>query len=393
MLKTLDGLQRFAASFGYRPDFYVRSPGRINLIGEHIDYCGGLVMPMAIGQATHGWYGFNGTSSIRIFSERFNELAVINPLDVMSGASGHWSDYSQGLLRFSAHRKLGRGFDVYLTSDISAGGLSSSASLLALLSMVDHHALTGQIIPLADHSERLRLAMLCQRVENAYVGVPSGIMDPASVLLGEIMTLSCQTLKYQRLAPISHDYRLVIMDTQVPRTLAGSGYAARVAEVRAIEAVLNSAVPRGGLAQCPPTERDDHLLRLSDPVLKRRAQHIFDEQQRVILAAEALNRLDMAGLGALMNQSHRSLSADYEVSCPELDLVCELSVQSGYSLGARMTGAGFGGCAISLVDAKNVEAHAEFVSAQYQLQTGLKPVVQSCEPSVGTEITLLSEKS
>ncbi|MGB2331193.1 MAG: galactokinase family protein, partial [Pseudomonadales bacterium] len=180
---------QFYKVFGEQPTHVAQAPGRINVIGEHIDYCGGLVMPMTIKQQTRGYYRFTGRSEVRVFSDRFDALNRFNPLDVMRLPSGSWGDYVQGLLKIGAHRQLGRGFDLWLTSDLSGGGLSSSASLLALLAMVNHHALSEQIVDDSNSSFRLTLALLCQQVENNFVGVPSGVMDPVSILMGGLIKL------------------------------------------------------------------------------------------------------------------------------------------------------------------------------------------------------------
>ena len=386
---------QFVHLFNAAPSFAVRSPGRINLIGEHIDYCGGLVMPMAIAQSTQGWYRFSGTSQIRIYSARFDTLTTFNPHDVMQPPKGTWEDYVQGILNLGAHRQAGCGFDLWVTSDLHAGGLSSSASFLGLLALVNHHALTGARIELSDVSQRLTSALLCQQVENQFVGVPSGIMDPASVLLGGLMTLDCRTLKFQRLQAIPETHRLVIMDTGVPRTLAASGYAQRVAEVGAIETLIanrdstDKTSRYAGLATLSDDQMAKVLSLLASDPLKNRARHIFSEQARVVQAAVALERADMGALGRLMNESHQSLSVDYVVSCPELDLITQLSRDSGLALGARMTGAGFGGCAISLVPVEHLEAHQGWVASAYRQQTGIEPILLASEVAEGADIIAL----
>ncbi len=251
------------------------------------------------------------------------------------------------ILNLGAHRQIGRGFDLWVTSDLSAGGLSSSASFLGLLALINHHALTGESVDLIDVSQRLTLALLCRQVENQFIGVPSGIMDPASVLIGGLVTLDCRTLQFNRLQPIPASHRLVIMDTGVPRTLAASGYAQRVAEISAIDAQIARVNPTAaakrysGLATLTLDAAEATLSLLKSDVLKARARHIFSEQARVEQAALTLAQQDMEGLGRLMNDSHQSLKIDYEVSCPELDLITQLSRASGLALGSRMTGRWF----------------------------------------------------
>ena len=379
-------LKEFNQRFDGSPTHYIRSPGRINLIGEHIDYCGGLVMPMAINQSIHGWYRFNQSSQINVYSEQFGQQVAINPLDVAQKPCGQWRDYPQGILRLGVHRQLAKGFDLYIRSDIDAGGLSSSASLLAMMSLINHQALTGEVLALGARGERLSLALLCQQAENQFVGVPSGIMDPVSVLIGGAIVLACQTLKFEQLKALPLDYCFVVMDTRVPRTLASSGYAQRVDEIQQIKSILGEKIPAGGLALCPEAEMVNCLDKLTDPSLNRRARHIFSEQRRVKQAADAINADDLEQFGQLMQDSHRSLQRDYEVSCPELDLICSLSKSSGLSLGARMTGAGFGGCAISLIRTRDARSHASLVKNRYMAETGLEPRLITCEPATGTQI-------
>lgn len=383
------GITEFRSVFGADPSHVAHAPGRINLIGEHIDYCGGLVMPMTIKQETRGYYRFTGRSEVRVFSGRFNQLNVINPLDVMSLASGVWGDYVRGLLRIGTHRQLGRGFDLWLTSDLSGGGLSSSASLLALLALVNHHALSNQIVDDSNASFRLTLALLCQQVENNFVGVPSGVMDPVSILMGGLIKLDCQTLKFERLRSIPETHCLVVMDTGVPRTLAASGYAERVAEIEQIEALNPAIANRQRLAQLDAQTADLVLENLDAPVLKARACHIFTEQTRVEKSALALADRDLVQLGHLMNESHRSLSKDYQVSCDALDHITQISRDSGYALGARMTGAGFGGCAIALVPKVDADRHNAAVEEAYQLHTGLKPALLVAEPGGSAHIVAI----
>ncbi len=209
------------------------------------------------------------------------------------------------------------------------------------------------------------------------------------------MTLDCRTLKFQRLQAIPETHRLVIMDTGIPRTLAASGYAQRVADVAAIETrMANSDLAHeparsSGLATLPDDRVAQVLSLLASDPLKRRARHIFSEQARVVQSARALEKNDMAALGRLMNESHQSLSVDYDVSCPELDLITQLSRDSGLALGARMTGAGFGGCAISLVPVSQLEAHQAQVTSAYQRQTGITPVLLVSEVAEGAGIAEL----
>jgi len=362
----------FRTVFGHDASHRVSAPGRINLIGEHIDYCGGQVMPMAIDQHTSALYRRNAGSTIRIYSERYQELVTIVPHDVLTRKQDHWSDYVQGLLRESTHRSMNKGFDLLVRSSLDSGGLSSSSSFLATLALANHFALTDELVSESDKGLRLQLALNCQRAENSFVGIPSGIMDPASVLLGGLMKLDCNTLKFSQLKPLPESYCIVILDTSMPRTLAGSGYAKRVEEVRRIEKTLGPELPKNGLANLDPSQLSPTQDKLSEPTLKRRLQHLVSEQQRVIAAAKCLLDGNIEALGELMNASHLSLQSCYEVSSPELDRITALSREHQGTLGSRMTGAGFGGCAISLCRRDLVNEHNQFVAEAYLRSTGLQ---------------------
>jgi galactokinase len=214
-------------------------------------------------------------------------------------------------------------------------------------------------------------------------------MDPVSILMGGLIKLDCQTLKFERLRSIPETHCLVVMDTGVPRTLAASGYAERVAEIEQIEALNPAIANRQRLAQLDAQTADLVLENLDAPVLKARACHIFTEQTRVEKSALALADRDLVQLGHLMNESHRSLSEDYQVSCDALDHITQISRDSGYALGARMTGAGFGGCAIALVPKVDADRHNAAVEEAYQLHTGLKPALLVAEPGGSAHIVAI----
>ena len=372
-------LTSFERTFQASPTHRIHAPGRINLIGEHIDYTGGLVMPMTIQLGTTALMQPNGRSEIRVYSERFKEMAIIRPHQVGTGAQGHWSDYARGLLLTTTHRSVGHGFDLYVTSNLEMGGLSSSAAFLAVIALANqwvsgpgHHSLS------LDDTERLAIALQCQQVENEWIGIPCGIMDPAAILLGGVRQLDCQTLRSTALPNLDEGVSLLLMDTKVPRTLAASAYEERVNELHAI----------CDIGQQAGVGRIRHLATLSEPdaerlgqsvqsdILKRRLRHVLSEQARVISAARALANQDYPRLGALMNQSHYSLRDDYHVSCKELDWITEASREAVGGLGARLTGAGFGGAAIALVKTADISDHMSAVRDAFVEKAGYEPILQ-----------------
>ncbi len=218
--------QKFKAVFNAEPEQVFFSPGRVNLIGEHIDYCGGLVMPMAISLGTYAWAKPIDTPELQIYSERFDELVSVE-LKVQS-SKGHWSDFAIGVIALLMQEHRLEGLQLYVSDDIGAGGLSSSASFSLLLA---NSLLWRCGQRETDDFSQLRLAQLCQQVEHEFIGVQCGIMDQAAVALGGIVTLDCGNLEYERLSEIPLENKIVIMDTCHPRTLAGSKYNERVSEI------------------------------------------------------------------------------------------------------------------------------------------------------------------
>lgn len=353
----------FEEVFGNRPDGRVFAPGRINLIGEHIDYCGGDVLPMAISAGTTITYRrLDGEPLVDIYSERFGEMSRLYSDDI-GDKRGHWSDYVRGVLN-----RIGGSeghWQLYVEQNIAAGGLSSSASFTVALAVVFKRLET---IAQASSSD---LALLCQSVENDYIGVNCGVMDQMSVIMGGIIRLDCRTLSFERVAPISGEVVLVIFDTGKPRTLAASAYNERVKELDQI--AMNLGVSRDQLATC---EQEGSLTN----TLAKRYRHVRSEQRRVLAAEQALQNTDWPALGGLMTSSHESLRNDYQVSCDELDLAVNLSLQQKGVYGARMTGAGFGGCAIVLATASSVEDWVPKVTEIYRRETGITPQLLTATP-------------
>lgn len=353
------------------------SPGRVNLIGEHIDYCGGLVLPMAINRGTRAVAAKNSDSVIRIYSERFNEQQVI-PLQPGSGsATDHWSDFVVGVVSLLLPHRALVGVDIYVTDDISAGGLSSSASFALLLTHVILWA--ADDLP-ADTPSRLKLARLCQKVEHQFIGVNCGIMDQASIALGGVVMLDCADLTFETVAVDFTDHTLLVMDTQHQRTLAGSKYNERVKEIAQISALLGQQYDINNLCDLSFEGLEGALLLLDDPVLRRRLTHVVSENDRVKRAVSSLREGDLITFGGLMDQSHLSLHEDYEVTGDALNTIVTLSRQQPGTLGARMTGAGFGGCALALVATSDVAAHNAAVANGFKKATGIVPNIFRVSP-------------
>lgn len=371
--------QAFEETFGDSPAGIGFSPGRINLIGEHIDYCGGLVMPMAISRGT--WFAFspNDESLVRARSENFSEQRQFD-LKKPQAASSGWIDYAAGMAQ-----ALGatRGIDIVLAGNISGGGLSSSASFTMAVAL---GLLAAAGSSPASDADRLALAQTARAVENDFVGVACGIMDPASVALGGIVMLDCARLEFERVDSPESDYRFVVMDTKHPRTLASSAYNERVTEIDRALSALGNPVPAAQLCRVL-SEGDIAALEQQDMTLFRRLRHVTTEHGRVREAHAALASGNLERLGELLAASHASLRDDYEVTGVALDTIVEASMAQPGVIGARMTGAGFGGCAIALVHRDAVEGHARAVRQWFERETGIEPDVFEVAASPGAGVS------
>jgi galactokinase len=356
------------------------APGRVNLIGEHTDYAEGFVMPAAINFATLAGISPRMDGKIAIYSENYGEERVCDAASLPAKGSKHWSDYPMGVVSILA----GEGhtipsFNLSIWSDVPLGsGLSSSAAIevataLAVLSLIG----TNYPGPV--------LARLCQRAENEFVGANCGIMDQFISVNGKknhAMLLDCRDLSFQ-LAPIPANVALVIANTMVKHSVAGGDYPTRRAESEAACAVINSH--RGNV----PFLRDATLEDLDKwghemtPKSLLRARHVISENLRTVAAAKALLKGDMKELGRLMAEAHRSYSKDFEGSCVEADTMVELAQQLPGLVGARLTGGGFGGCTINLVEQSQAAAFADELERRYAAKTGIQPEIHICHASDG----------
>lgn len=365
-----------------------RAPGRVNLIGEHTDYNDGFVMPAAIGFYTWVAIAMRADRKLVVRSQDFQESCEFDLNDPCPAASGHWSDYVRGvavILEKTGHRL--RGANLLIRGEVPMGsGLSSSAAIEVAVACA---LLGGSGIDV----ERATLARLCQRAENEFVGMRCGIMDQFISCCGHAdhtLMLDCRSLSY-RLLPLGHDVRLVICNTQVKHALASGEYNLRRAECEeAVRCLARSLPGVRALRDVTMEQLENHRSELS-PTVFRRARHVVSENQRVEAAAHALEQNDLAGFGQLMQQSHRSLRDDFEVSCSELDAMVELALEVKGVFGARMTGGGFGGCTINLVQANHVEVFRQSVASGYESMTGLKPEIYVCEAAEGAELVAEEE--
>lgn len=364
--------EKFAEVFGDSAEVeYFFSPGRINLIGEHTDYNGGFVFPASITIGTTGLARLRKDSKVKLYSENFPKLGVIefDLADVEKKDGESWSNYVKGMIIMlrGAGYKLDKGFELLIKGEIpTASGLSSSASLELLVG-----AVLDDLFKL--NVPRLELVQLGQKTENDFIGVNSGILDQFAIGFGEVkkaILLDCNTLKYEMVPCELRDYDIVIMNTNKPRALTESKYNERFAETREALKRMQTKLNIKALGELSNEEFDANTDLIGDETLIKRARHAVYENNRTKVAQKAFVAGDLAQFGQLLNASHESLKNDYEVTGIELDTLAETAQKQHGVLGARMTGAGFGGCAIALVAHDKVAAFEKSVGAEYEKVVG-----------------------
>ena len=363
--------ERFVEIYQAEP-LLVQAPGRVNLIGEHTDYNEGFVFPAAIEFQTQIAIATRPDSKLILFSENYGERLEFDINHLPLSKNSNWSDYAVGVVRL-LKQKFGKlpGASMLLRGDVPQGaGLSSSASLeVAVCKAVlgaTQHALDGKSV-----------ALLCQSAENDFVGARCGIMDQFISVHGKknhALRLDCRTLEY-RLLPIPADTRLVICNTMVRHSHAGGEYNDRRSECETAAHFFAERVP-GVRALRDVTLVDFEKLGGQLPeIIRKRCRHILTENLRVLQAAEALQAKDLNLFGRLMINSHASLRDDFEVSCEELDLMVQLAEKKPGVFGSRMTGGGFGGCTINLVQEEHVTQFRAEIAREYERATGRAPEI------------------
>lgn len=356
----------------------VRAPGRLNLLGEHTDYNGGFVLPIAIDRYTIV-VAAPSRRQVRVWSEAKQEQDIFDSWDLRRDSERLWANYVRGVVwALGAPYVRVEGADVLVTGDLPLGaGVSSSAALetaaaLAFLRLADRE------LPPRD------LALLCQRAESEFVGVHCGIMDQFTVGLaqaGHALLLDCRSLE-SRQVPLAGDAPVFfVCDTSHPRTLAASAYNRRRDECEQAANHFGKEHLREVTAEM--LEADKQAL---GQTLYRRCRHVISENARVLQAVEVMAQGDWPRFGQLLGESHASLRDDYEVSCRELDVMCELALQHAGCLGARMVGAGFGGCAMAAVRCEATEGFAETLGEAYQRETGLEPHIFPVQAAGGATV-------
>ena len=363
--------QKFKEVFGKDAEQQFFAPGRVNLIGEHTDYNGGNVFPCAIDKGTYGLVSKRADRTFRMYSENFADLGVMEfTLDELVNDKKHdWANYPKGVIKMFVEEgfKIDSGFDFLVSGNIPNGaGLSSSASIEMLTGIVLKDLFHLSIDPIA-------MALLGKKVENLFIGVNSGIMDQFAIAMGKkdnAILLDCNTLKYDYVPVVLKDEVIVIANTNKRRGLADSKYNERRAECDEALAELQTKLPIKALGELSIEEFEANKDLIKSPIRQKRAKHAVYENQRTLKAQKELSAGNLAEFGKLMNQSHISLRDDYEVTGVELDTLAALAWEQSGVVGSRMTGAGFGGCTVSIVKKDKVDDFIKNVGEAYKNKIG-----------------------
>jgi galactokinase len=372
--------RRFAEIFSGEPAAVVRAPGRVNLIGGHTDYNDGYVLPVAIDRSVLVAAAPRDDRQVVIHALDLGESAEFSLDDIEHDRVKTWSNYQRGVAYFLEERSIKLpGLNVVVVGDVPIGsGLSSSAAIEVSM------AYTWQVLDGFELS-RVELALLCQRAENEFVGINCGIMDQFVSALGQrdhALLIDCRSLDYQSV-PLPTGAAIIVADTMMRRGLVDSEYNTRRRECGEGVRILQRYLPQvQALRDVSVAQFVEHEGQLPENV-RQRCRHIVYENERVLKSVAALRAGGLAAFGQLMNESHASLRDDYEVSCLELDIMAEAARKVDGVYGSRMTGAGFGGCTVSLVANEAIEDFRGQVAAVYEEATGIVPQIYVCRAEDG----------
>jgi galactokinase len=373
----------FQKCYGHSPRWIVAAPGRVNVIGEHTDYNDGFVLPMAIERYAIMAADTAATSEkFSIYDTQFKERATIDISAPVTKGQPKWSNYIRGVLAgFQNRGQKIPALDVAFMSTVPLGGGLSSSAALEVCTATLIEAATGREI------DPIEKALLAQKAEHEFAGVPCGIMDQFVSVLGRrdhLLLLDCRTHKTELVPMSDPSVDLLIVNTNVKHELGNGEYARRRAECEQAAKIIGVASLRDATAD----QLERAKGRMSE-VVYCRARHVIGEIERTLHAAEGIRASNWPGVGNLMYASHASLSDDYEVSCKELDAVVEIAGAIGAKggvYGCRMTGGGFGGCAVALVKADAVDTITDKIKADYKAKTGIEASIFSSRPASGATI-------
>ncbi len=377
--------RKFINVFGYESRIEIFfSPSRVNLIGEHVDYNGGKVFPCALTMGTYGCVVKRDDRIIRMYSENFPEVGIIEmSIKGLKYEKDHdWTNYVKGVvLEFDKRYRVEHGFDLYICGNIPNGaGLSSSASLELLISVIMKDFTKADI-------SMLDMVTMSQKVENEFIGVNCGIMDQFAIGMGKVdkaILLDTNTLKYEYVNAKLEGYKILIGNTNKRRELVDSKYNERRSECETGLEILKKYKAINALCELSNEEFDKISCYIENEVIRKRVRHAVSENERTKAAVDALNRNDLVTFGELLIESHKSLRDDYEVTGIELDTLVELLNMEKSIVGARMTGAGFGGCVVAIVKDFDVNGIKNRVSNAYEEAIGYPPTFYVVEVGEGS---------
>ena len=371
----------FDKNLGGEPELIVRAPGRVNLIGEHTDYNDGFVLPVAIDRDIMVASRPRDDGLVRIYSLDFGGMVEFPIDDIQYDSENTWSNYPRGVASVLKEEGYSlSGLDAAITGNIPLGaGLSSSAAIEVAMAMTFERLSSLEIDP-------AQMALLCQKAENQFVGVNCGIMDQFISRMGKknhALLLDCRELAYE-LVPLEFEgVKILVCNTGVERGLVDSEYNERRRECELGVKILSGLMP--GITALRDVEISDfykYKNRLSE-LTERRCGYVLEEIARVLQSVQDLDDGDLMGFGILMNESHVGLRDEYEVSCPELDFMVTLAWRTEGVIGSRMTGAGFGGCTVTLILEDAVDELVAMINKEYPERTGLQPEIYICTAEEG----------
>jgi galactokinase len=386
-LKELAGhtTQQFVKVYERQPRWIAAAPGRVNIIGEHTDYNDGFVFPMAIERYTviAADYPVGDPNQIQFHSTFCNKPATLDlTKPVKPFPKGDWANYPVGVIAgFLALGLNPGGFDALIHSTVPLGGGLSSSAALEVATATLLEIITGKNL------DPVEKALLCQKAEHDYAGMPCGIMDQFISVMGrenQVLLLDCRSRKSELVPMTDPSVAVLIINTNVKHELTGSEYPARRKQCEAAAKILG--VP--SLRDATPDALELAKTKM-DKVVFRRALHVISEIERTVHAAEGVRASNWLTVGQLMYASHRSLRDDYEVSCKELDTVVEIAESIGLKggmIGCRMTGGGFGGCAVALVKTDAIDAISKKLAADYKKKTGIEAIIFVSRPAAGATV-------
>ena len=370
-------LVEFARQFGGAATHAAFAPGRVNLIGEHTDYNGGFVLPLAMDRGVFIAARRRDDGVVRLASELMPEVVEFSVRESVRSGEPAWSNYVRGVV--AGLQQAGAvvpGFDAFINATLPAGGGLSSSAALELATAVVLEAMTGTVM------DPVQRAFLAQKAEHEFAGTPCGIMDQFAVTFGQrghLLLIDCESLE-RMLVPMSgDDTSILVINTMVKHALNDGGYRRRRHECEGAAAAMGVRTLRHAtLTMLEATAMSE--------VMRRRARHVITENERTLKAVAALRAADWQGVGQCMAGSHESLRNDFEVSCAELDCVVELARGMEGVHGCRMTGGGFGGCCVALIESSHATAITESLRDGYQRATGIAPTIFITRPSDGARL-------